>query len=234
MAEYGFNFQKLIEESKSVLTSPKQYFSSMAKTGGFVEPIIKALIYGIVAGIISLIWSLLSLTTASSMGMFGAGAAGIMILIWAIVGAIIGLFIGGIIILIISAICGGSTNFETNVRVAASLMVLSPVSALLAVLGAISISLGVIVSLIVMLYGIYLLYVALVNTLGAKEGTSKIVSIVLGVIILIFMLGGLMCASTASKFSSDMMKNVPAADSKEIKEMQEKLKELQELQKKME
>jgi hypothetical protein len=193
MAGSGFDFQKLINDSKSTLLSPKDYFASMAKDGGFVEPIIKALIYGIVAGVISLIWYLLHLYTAQ-WGLFGAGGAG-FILINAIVGAIIGLFIGGIIVLIVSAICGGSTNFEANVRVTAALMVLSPVNALLGFLGALSLKLGVIVSCIVSLYGLYLFFNALVKSLGAKEGTAKIICIILAVLVLIFMLSGLFCAS---------------------------------------
>jgi hypothetical protein len=192
MAGSGFDFQKLINDSKATLMSPKDYFASMAKEGGFVEPIIKALIYGIVAGVISMIWFLLNLYTAK-WGMFGVGAG--FILLNAIVGAVIGLFIGGIIVLIISAICGGSTKFEANVRVTAALMVLSPVSALLSFLGGISLTLGTLVSGIVSLYGLYLLYNALVKSLGAKEGTAKIVCIILAALVVIFMFSGLFCAS---------------------------------------
>jgi len=234
MANGGFDFQKIISDSIKTLTDPKGYFSSMAKEGGFGEPIIKALVYGVVAGVISLIWSLLNLSAASSMmgGMFGAGAGGIMILISSIIGAIIGLFIGGIIILIVSAICGGTTNFEANVRVAAALMVLSPVNALLSVFSGINLYLGAIVSLIVALYGLYMFYNALVNALSAKEGTAKIVSIILAVIPVIMLVSTLVCASATSKYADKLMKEIPAADSKEMQELQNKLKELQEMQKK--
>ncbi len=54
-----------------------------------------------------------------------------MALVWTIVGALIGLFIGAVIMLIISAICKGSTDFEANLRVVAAVMVLMPINALL-------------------------------------------------------------------------------------------------------
>ena len=166
MAEPGFTFKKLIYESKAVLIAPKEYFTSMIKEGGFGEPVIKALVYGVLAGLIGYILSLLQLYTGSGF-IFSTGAGGIMIVMCAIITALIGLFIGGIIVLIISATCGGSTGFETNVRVTASLMVLGPVNALLGVFSGINITLGVIISIIVSLYGIYLLYQSLVKALNA-------------------------------------------------------------------
>src|SRR4030042_5929845 len=101
MAEGCFNFQQLIDDSKNVLRNPKEYFTTMAKKGGMVEPIIKAVVYGAVAGILGMIWSFIGV---SSMGMFGGmhvGGIGIMILVGALVGSIIGLFVGAIIILIL-------------------------------------------------------------------------------------------------------------------------------------
>ena len=225
MAESGFNFQKFIDDSKATLLKPKEYFASMAKEGGFGEPIIKALIYGVVAGIISFIWSLLNLSPGAAF-MFG-GAGGIMVIIGAIIFAIIGLFIGGIIVLIISAICGGSTNFETNVRVTASLMVLSPVNAVLSIFTGLSITLGAFISLIVSLYGLYLLFNALVGALGAKEGTSKVVTIILAIIPILMLISSLMCASAVSNMTGKSMENM-MENSEEMKELQEKLMKMAE------
>ena len=218
MAESGFNFQKFIDDSKATLINPKSYFASMAKEGGFGEPIIKALIYGLVAGIISFIWSLLHLTAGG--GIFGAGTGGIMIIIGSLIAAFIGLFIGGLIVLILSAICGGNTSFEANVRVCASLMVLSPVNALLSFFGGISLTLGAIISLLVSLYGLYLLYNALVSTLGGKEGVAKVVSIVLAIIPVIILISTLTCASVTSNYMNKM------SDSKDMKELQKKLENM--------
>ncbi len=237
MAEAGFDFQKFIEDSKSVLTAPKEYFSSMPKTGGFVEPLIKATIYGLVAGVLYFIWGLLHLSAGAGMlgGMIGGGI-GVMAIIGSIIGAIIGLFIGAIILLVVSAICGGSTDFEANVRVSASLMVLSPVSALLSFATGINLWLGGIVSLCVSLYGIYLLYHALINALQAKEGSAKVISIILAAFIAIVMLSSLTCykaASTVSdKYRKDMEQLQQNSD-EAIKSSEEALKNLNKMMEQM-
>ena len=192
----NFDFKKFIDDSKMVLISPWEYFASMAKEGGLGEPVIKALLYGAVGGIISMIFSIMGLTAAAgAFGSMAGGGIGIMILIRAIVGAVIGLFIGGVIMLVVSAICGGKTDYEANVRVVASLMVLWPVMALLGFLGRFHFYLGVVVILGVSLYGLYLMYVAEVKALEGKEPAARVVSIVLAIIPLIMLLSILLYTS---------------------------------------
>jgi hypothetical protein len=190
MADSGINIQQIIEDSKNVLLKPKEYFTSMAKTGGYVEPIVKALIYGAMAGVLGLIWSIAGLALYG--GMFGVGG-GIRVLVSALIGSVIGLFIGAVIILVISAICGGSTDFEANTRVSASLMVLYPINALFGFVGGIHYSLLAVISLVIGLYGIYLLYNDLIYALGGKEQTAKIVCIVLAVIPVLMLVNALLC-----------------------------------------
>ena len=57
----SFDLNAFIKESKETLLNPKAYFSTMRTAGGMAEPVIKALIYGVVAGIIVLLWGLLVL-----------------------------------------------------------------------------------------------------------------------------------------------------------------------------
>ena len=192
MAVINFNFNEFIEDSKNTLIKPKDYFSSMTKTGGFVDPIIKACIYSLVAGIIYFLWALLKLGGAWGMsGRSMVGVGSIMLIFTTLISGIIGLFIGGLILMLISMICSGEKNYETNVRVTASLMVLSPVSALLSFLTGINLYLGSIISLLIGLYGIWLLYIALLNTLSAKEKVAQIVCIVLAVLLVLISLGSL-------------------------------------------
>ena len=99
----SFDFNAFINESKETLMNPKGYFAGMKITGGMAEPLIKAVIYGAVAGVFAFIWSLLKLGTVTG-GMMG-GAVGVMAFVWYIIAAVIGLFIGAVIILVISAIC---------------------------------------------------------------------------------------------------------------------------------
>ena len=236
MSNESFNFGQFIKDSVDVLTKPKAYFAGMPVKGGFGVPIVKALIYGAVAGIFSLIWSLLKIGgVAEGWGIFG-GAIGIMAFIWAIIGALIALFIGAVIMLIISAICGGSTDYEANARVTASLMVLMPISALFGFIGG---GVGSLITFIINIYGMFMLYHALIGSLKGKEGTSKIITIILAVILVIFLIVGFFAKKTATRFmdefgsefeqtmeeyGEDMEKNMKDL----AKDLEEATKELQE------
>ncbi len=229
MSNEGFNFSKFIKDSKDSLLKPKDYFAAMPTSGGFAEPIIKAVLYGLIAGIITFIWSLLSIGSVGG-GMLGGlfgGAVGVMALIWSVVGALIGLFIGGVIILIVSAICGGSTGYEANVRVAASLMVISPVKALFGFLAILS-TVGSLVGFVISLYAIWMLYHALIGSLKAKPQTSKIIGIVLAVLIAIFSIIGMASKKAITGFSDkyeDVLKEAVEEYEDAAKEMLEDLDE---------
>ena len=199
MSNESINFKKILNDSRETLLNPKGYFSSMPLSGGLTEPLIKAAIYGVVAGLFSLLWHLTGFS-AMGVGIWG-GTIGILSLIYAVIGAIIGLFIGGVIMLIISAICGGNTDFEANVRVSASLMVIYPINAFLAFFYAINFTLGGLVGLAVSLYGIYLLYHAVIQALKGKESSVKIVAIVLLVLALVGFFGGRKASNSIRDFS---------------------------------
>jgi len=200
-----FDFNAFVNESKETLLNPKSYFSTMKTSGGMVEPLIKAVIYGIVAGIFYLIWGLLHLGSSAG-GMLLGGTVGFLGFIWAIIGAIIGLFIGAVIILIISAICKGNTDFEACLRVSASLMVIMPVAALLSFFMSISLTLGMIVNLLIYLYSLWLLYNGLVESLKANAGTAKIIMWILVALLVLFTLAGMATKRAADKFLKDYNK----------------------------
>jgi hypothetical protein len=216
MSNSTFDFNAFIKESKDVLVNPKSYFSTMKTTGGIAEPLIKAVIYGAVAGLIALLWSLLKVGGAP-ISIFG-GAVGVMLLVWAIIGAIIGLFLGAVILLVISAICKGSTDFEANARVTAAVMVVMPISALLGFIGGLNLIAGGIVSLVVNIFALYLLYHGLVEALKAKPGTTKIVMYVLVALLVLFFLLGLGAKKRANKYLDEFNKS----DLKELLEETEK------------
>ncbi|MDY0098841.1 MAG: Yip1 family protein [Bacteroidales bacterium] len=211
-----FDVNAFIKESKETLLSPKTYFPEMKISGGMTEPLIKAVIYGAVAGIFAFLWSVIGLGAAGA-GFMG-GAVGAMALVWGIVGAIIGLFIGAVILLVISSICKGNTDFEANVRVVASIMVIMPISALLGFTMGISTVLGSIVALAVNLYALYMLYHGLTGALKAKPDTTKIVMYVLGALLLLFTIIGMGTRNRMNKFVNEF-------NSDEVREM---LKDLEE------
>jgi hypothetical protein len=214
MSDGTFDLNAFIQESKETLVNPKSYFSTMKTSGGMTEPLIKAVIYGAIAGAIAFIWSLLKLSAFTG-GILG-GSIGIMLFIWYIIGSIIGLFIGAVIIMIISSICKGSTDFEANVRVAAALMVVMPISAFLGFTGHFNVYLGTIISLGVSIFSLWLLYNALIETLKAKPETAKIVMYILIALIVIFSLVGL----GTRKRANQMMKEFNSSEFKEMMEQQ--------------
>ena len=211
MSDGTFDLNLFIKESKDILINPKSYFSTMKTSGGMSEPLIKAVIYGAVAGAIAFIWSLLKIGAMSGFG----GAIGIMVFIWSIIAAIIGLFIGAVIILVISSICKGSTDFEANLRVSAALLVIMPINAFLGFAGHFNLYFGVIVSLVVGLYAMWMLYNGLVEALKTNPETTKIVSYVLIAIIVVFTLVGIGAKKRAARFmdefnnNKEMMKDLP-------------------------
>lgn len=197
MASEGFSLSKVFEDSKKVLLSPKEYFSSMPTEGGIGEPVLKALTYGVVAGIFSFLWNLLNI---SGFGLFG-GAVGIMAFLGSVLWAVIGVFLGAVIVLIISAIAKGNNDFEANMRVAASIMVVMPISAFLGFTGAIGGTFSSLITLVVNLYAIYMLYFGVIYALKAEMGTSKVLHYVLaGILVLIFIIG-LVTRSAVKKYS---------------------------------
>ena len=201
MSNGTFDLNEFIRESKDTLVNPKSYFSTMKTSGGMTEPLIKAVIYGAIAGVFSFLWSILHLGAITG-GAFG-NAFGIMIFIWAIIGAIIGLFIGGVIVLVISSICKGSSDFEANIRVVAAVMVIMPISAFLGFAGGFNLYLGLIIGVAVNIFACWLLYNGLVDALKASPETAKIVMYVLIAIFVLIMLLGLGAKRRANQFMRD-------------------------------
>ncbi len=228
MANSTFNFKSFLEDSKQVLIAPKEYFASMPKEGGMAEPLIKAVIYSVVAALINFIWFTFVFTSSfgAATGGFLAGGVGFFGILMSIIGSILALFIGGVIVLVLSAISGGETKYESNVRVVAATMVLSPISALLGFTSQINIWLGLIVSILITLYGIFMVYHALVQSLGAKQGAAKVVAGILCLIPAFMILSTFMCYQGAKKVESELGKELmKGMNSKEAQEFQKKLNE---------
>jgi hypothetical protein len=215
MSNGSFDFNAFIQESKEVLVNPKSYFSTMKTSGGMTEPLIKAVIYGAVAGAIAFLWSILRLGAVTG-GILGS-SIGIMVFIYYIIASIIGLFIGAVILMVISSICKGSTDFESNVRVTAAVMVVMPITAFLAFTGHFNVYFGTIIGLAVNVFALWLLYNALIEALKAKQETTKIVMYILIAIFVIFSLIGLGAKRKVNQYMKEF-------NSSEFKEMMEQKK----------
>jgi hypothetical protein len=229
MAESSFDFQKFFADSLQILVNPTEYFTRIEKGGGLGDPIIRAILYGITAGIINFIWGILKLGSAGGWfgGLLGSGIS-IMALIFTIIGSVFLLFIGGIIILILSAICGGSTDFEASVRVSASTMIVIPLSALIGVTSGVSFFMRSLITLLISVYGIFLMHKGIIHTLNGKKAVARIVAIILSVFPVLFILGTLMCVERVKTMSKDtemFMEKLPESN-REMKEKIDRLKEM--------
>jgi len=218
MSNESFNFGRFLKDSVNSVLNPKSFFSSFNVEGGIGEPVIKALIYGALSGVFTFLWSVLNVSGLTG-GLFG-GAIGIMGFIWAIIGAVIGLFLGAVVVLIISAICGGSTDYVANARVTAALMVLMPISALFGFLTGINVMLSTVVGLLINIYGLYMLYYALVGPLKGKESSAKVLTWILVAVLALFLVIGLVTKKAANKFLDQY-----GIDTEELMEMGNDLEE---------
>jgi hypothetical protein len=201
MSDFTFDFNMFIRESKDILVNPKSYFSTIKTTGGLLEPLVKALIYGVIAGFFVLLWSLFNIGITS--GGFPGGEIGILTFVKYIIATVIGLFVGTVILLIISAICKGSTDFETSIRITAAVMVIMPISTFLGFLVGLNFYVGIILRLAIIVYSLWLLYNSLIETLKAKPETTKIVIYVLVALFIILMLPGLVMQRKADKLMNN-------------------------------
>jgi len=183
-----FDFNAFIKESKDTLLNPKSYFTSLKITGGLIDPLIKAVIYGLIAGVFAFLWNILNLSSMTG-GMLGNSVGVFIIAKYAFI-SVVGLFIGAVITLIISSICKGNTDFEANVRVVAAILVILPISAALDFTGGINFYFGIVVSLAINIFAFWLLYNGLIETLKTKPETTKtVVYVLIGIFVITILLG---------------------------------------------
>ena len=95
-AKKSFDLKAFIAESKETLLNPKKYFKTMPKGKTSLDAIVKVVIYGVVATLISILWNALNITPAYMAQVPSAGS----LIISSIFVSIIGLFIGALILFI--------------------------------------------------------------------------------------------------------------------------------------
>jgi len=129
MEAKDINFAAMPQTAVRVVTAPAEFFKSMPKTGGFVEPIIFAAIMAIIAGIIQVLINILGLSYAH-VGF--AESLGRIIVVPIVV--VIFSFIGAAIIFVIWKLMGSQKNYETSYRCWAYLMALAPIVAIISII----------------------------------------------------------------------------------------------------
>jgi hypothetical protein len=150
MEAKDINFAAMPQTAVRVVTAPAEFFKSMPKTGGFVEPLIFAAIMAVIAGIIQAIINILGLSYAH----LGFAESLGRIIVVPIVFVIFS-FIGAAIIYVIWKLMGSQENYETSYRCAAYLMALAPIVAITSIIP----YAGVIINM-----AIYVYYIVIAST----------------------------------------------------------------------
>ena len=115
-----FDINTVISDAKRVLLDPAGFYRSMAKAGGYTEPLIYVVVMGFAAGVLA------TLTSIFGGGIrFGAGAGFFAMLLLPIV-AVISSFISGTIMFVLWKLMGSSQGYETAWRCVAFSMVMFP------------------------------------------------------------------------------------------------------------
>jgi hypothetical protein len=129
MEAKDINFAAMPQTAVRVVTAPAEFFKSMPKTGGFVEPLIFAAIMAVIAGIIQALINILGLSYAH-VGF--AESLGRIIVVPIVV--VIFSFIGAAIIFVIWKLMGSQKDYETSYRCWAYLMALAPIVAIISII----------------------------------------------------------------------------------------------------
>lgn len=211
MESKSINFAAIPQTAIKVLTTPAAFFREMPKTGGFVEPLVFAVVMGVIAGLIQSVISILGLNVAAGMV---AGVASIVIM--PIMIAIFG-FVGAAILFVIWKLMGSQESYETAYRCGAYISALSPI---LTVVGFIP-YLGAIAGIVV--YTFFLV----TASIEVHKIPSQKAWLVFGIIGAIFIIIGLSGQMAARKFSNEWAGKAKEME-KAAKDMEEAAKKMQE------
>ncbi|MEI7881719.1 MAG: YIP1 family protein [bacterium] len=110
--------QGIIDMVKQVILNPAEFYRGMPKVGGFGDPLVFAVVLGVVTGIVQAILGLVHLSPV--------GLSAIIIMP---IGVLIGGFIGAAIVFVIWKLMGSSESYETAYRCGAYAMAVQPILA---------------------------------------------------------------------------------------------------------
>lgn len=123
----GLDFPQIPKVAARVLTSPASFFREMPRKGGYVEPLVFAVVMGVVGGIIQAVFSLLKLNLAAEgMGLMAIIMIPVMVAIFS--------FAAAAILFIIWKLMGSAEDYETAYRCAAYISALAPINSLLGII----------------------------------------------------------------------------------------------------
>ena len=129
MKPQGIEFAAMPQTAVNIIVRPADFFQKMSRTGGFLEPLVFAMVMGFVAGVVQ------AVLYSFGYGTFPAGetVSGSTVIIYMPIAAAIGSFVGAAILFVIWKVMGSPHNYETAYRCGAYLIALSPIIAVVGV-----------------------------------------------------------------------------------------------------
>ncbi len=187
----------IVQAFVGVLTRPAEFYASVRDAAGLGAPIVFALVMGVLSGVITAVYTTLGLGAVGGVAGGAIGmAAGVGAIIMTPIFAVIGCFVGGAIVHVISMIAGGKGSYEQSARVAAYAGAVMPISSLLAFTPLLRMLPG--------LYGLYLVAVGLITIHAADRKRTYTVVGILAALLVLFSIMAMLAARAVRDMGSEM------------------------------
>jgi hypothetical protein len=225
----SIDFAAIPHTALKVVTSPAAFFREMPKTGGFVEPLVFMVIMSVISGVLGGL--LHALTNILGLHLYAGVAMGflsiVMMPVLAAIGSAIFGFIAAGILFVIWKLMGSNEDYETAYRCTAYLAAVTPITTFLGIIPYVGGALGLVV----------MLYYLVTASVATQSIPSRKAWMVFGIITAVFVVLSVSAQIAARRFernmeqASESWKDASKEMQKAAEEMQKRMKEEMEKQK---
>lgn len=217
-AQKGIDFAAIPQTAIKVLTSPSAFFREMPKTGGFIEPLVFALVMGIIGGLIQAVLGIVGLRFVTGAAM--ALASIILLPIFIVIGS----FIGAAILFVIWKLMGSQESYETAYRCGAYISALTPITTILGIIPFIGSPIGVVLMT-------FFIVIASVEAHNIPSQKAWLVFGIIGAIFIVINIAGQFTARKVARETTRFQKEMEKASKEMQKQAEEMQKQAEEAQK---
>jgi hypothetical protein len=195
--------QGIIDTAKQVIMDPVGFYRGMAKGGGFSDPLVFAVVLGVVTGIVQAIIGLVHLGPAVS-AVMALGSIIVMPIMVLIFG-----FVGAAIVFVIWKVMGSNESYETAYRCGAYASAISPITAVASLIPFVG-------SLVGLAWMTYLLVMASIEVHKIPAKKAWMVFGIIAAIFALMSLGAQAGARKAQRGMADFQKEMGMTPGKEM------------------
>ncbi len=200
-------FSTILTQAVQVVTSPGEFFRSMPKSGGFLDPLIFMVLMGLVTGLVHTLLTLVRLSPGGTVTGFAA-----LILVPIVVG-IFG-FVGAAILFVIWKVLGSRESYETAYRGMAYSAAIMPITALIGIIPYVG-------GIVTLAWWTFLIVTISIEVHAIKTRVAWAVFGTIAVVLAVLSLG----AEIAGRKAADRM----GAWEQESRQMQEQVERMQDM-----